>query len=244
MDMDMIQRMLAERRSRRGVLAATALTATAGALVTTNALAQDATPEVTETVEGTSTTMAEATPTTDTMTGSTGMSDEANVVFIQQYRGGRLVRKDDQPNSFEIDLDDAVGETLFVAQGGDQRFGALDTEAFFQGLGYTPENPPTGVLVLKRERDVDGDDDVYYEAYFVALYNPDFDDDNLRYDLLVSDSHVRRPMQSQYEDILDFDDDERGFDQAYLFIDGCPNAGNAETCFCWHTRRCQQCGTC
>ena len=110
------------RLSRR-----TALTASAGlsglaldTIASREAVAQDATPVASPVAAGA----------------------QATVLFVQSFAGGSLMPNQDEEGTFVLTLHGEHGRTIGFSDRPQRIVGSVPTQAFLDGLGFSPTNPP------------------------------------------------------------------------------------------------------
>ena len=149
-----------------------------------------------------------------------------------------------------LTLEGHTGNTVYFSDRPERIFGEAPTQAFLDGLGFMPDNPPNAALITN---DADGNEDILV----VELIEPSYDAEagTITYGVNIL---------SDYEGGLDFvagrqqdEDLAPGFGEASLFIDDCPDAnplyclracgasvgdlGVRGTCWSWSGFDCEPC---
>ena len=202
-----LTRSLSARLSRRTALQASGIGLAVGLVATAplQATAQDATPD----------------PLGD-----------ASFLFVQSASSGTFTLNpgagtpaaDGTPTpgggaDYLLTLEGHTGNTVYFSDRPERIFGEAPTQAFLDGLGFAPSNPPNAALVTNDEQ---GNEDVLV----VELLNPVCDDGAGTVTYGVN-------ILSDYEGGLDFVANRQGdedlastFGEASLFIDDCPDVSS------------------
>jgi hypothetical protein len=184
------------RLSRR-----TALTASAGlsglalgTITSREAVAQDATPVASPVAGGA----------------------QATVLFVQSFAGGSLMPNQDEEGTFVLTLHGEHGRTIGFSDRPERIVGSVPTQAFLDGLGFSPTNPPNAALVIEP---APGETDVIV----LELLNPRYDEGNqtLTYDVRILGAFDGSGLSFQ-EEPRQPDPAGEAFGPAELFIDECP----------------------
>jgi hypothetical protein len=191
---DRLSRLFASRRlSRRTALATSAATA-ATAIAGRSVIAQDATPEA--------------------------GGDKQSFLFVQLAEDGVWKAKPDEPGVYTLTLAGASGQTLFFSDRPERIVGTVPTEQFFDGLGFTPQNPPNAALVVKTP---DGERDVLVVELFNPVYSEAFGETagvQVTYEARVLEGYTGEGLatwsKEQQDDLL-----PEKFTDVSLFIDDC-----------------------
>ncbi len=199
---DSLTRSLSSRLSRRTALQASGLGLAAGVIATTSP----------------STSAQEGTPAP--------LSEDTTFLFVQSATSGTFAVNpaSGTPTSdggsggadYLLTLAGHTGNTVYFSDRPERIFGASPTQAFLDGLGFPPNNPPNAALVTT---DADGNEDILV----VELFQPSFD-------ATAGTVSYGVNILSDYEGRLDFvagrqADEDLGttFGEASLFIDDCPD---------------------
>jgi hypothetical protein len=196
---DRISRMFASRKiSRRAAIATSAAAAAAAASRAVSA--QDATP-----------------------TADTSDSVHPSFLFVQLAADGTWLPKTDEPDVYTLTLSGATGQTLYFSDRPERIVGTVGTDEFFDGLGFTPDNPPNAALVVKTP---EGERDVLVIELLNPTYAEAFGENSVvqvTYEARVLEAYSGEGLatwsKEQVDDLL-----PEQFTDASLFIDNCPDA--------------------
>jgi hypothetical protein len=226
---DRVTRLFSSRLTRRSAIT-TSAAAAATALAARSVVAQDATPAA--------------------------GSDKLSFLFVQLASDGTWQQKADEPGVYTLTLSGASDQTLFFSDRPERIVGTVPTDQFFDGLGFTPENPPNAALVVKTP---EGERDVLVIELLNPVYSETFGDASnvqVTYDARVLQGYSGEGLaewsKEQLDDLL-----PEQFTDASLFIDDCPDittcyrpgptivgpfpGGNWGQCWDWSRLSCQPC---
>ena len=236
---DGIARSIAARFSRRTAVQASGIGLAAG-LVATSPLSGSA---------------REATPDP--------LSDDATVLFVQSATSGTFAANPlagtptiDSVSvgggaDYLLTLEGHTGNTIYFSDRPERIFGEAPTQAFLDGLGFQPDNPPNAALVTN---DADGNEDILV----VELLTPSYDADagSITYGANILTAYEGSGLahvagRQRDEDLAPT------FGEASLFIDDCPDITNCYNdrlqpvglvpggpiglCWVWSEVSCQPC---
>jgi hypothetical protein len=213
---DRIAQSFAERRINRR--AALGMTATVGTAIgfSISELRVTAQDQVTP----------EATPDS----GATAALADAEFLFVQTASSGTFVPNpsagtptadgSDEPGGgadYLLTLDGHNGHTVYFSDRPERITGVAPTDAFLEGLGFSPENPPNAALVTSGE---DGETVILV----VELVSPihDDEDDSITYGATVLAEYDGSGLQHLI-DQGGAGEFPESFDEASLFLDDCPD---------------------
>jgi hypothetical protein len=194
---DRFTKALGTRLSRRSALWASAglgglaLTAVARSPMA----AQDATPAASPVAEGEKTTF----------------------LFLQTFEGGSLVPKPGAEGTYVLSLQGDHGRTIGFADRPERIVTSGPTQAFLDGLIFSPVDPPNAALVFEPSA---GETDIIV----LELLNPQYDEatQSLTYDVHILDAFDGSGLSFQ-EEPRQPDPTGEEFGSAELFIDDCPD---------------------
>ena len=200
---DRFSRLLATRRTRRQSIATGGLGIAAMSLLAT-ARAQDATPVATPAA-----TPSAPHPSAD----SAGTHPE--FLFVQPFDGGTWAPKAGEEGTYTLTLTGAAAQTTYFSDRPERIVGLSPTQAFLDGLGFTPENPPNAALVAQTEA---GET----EILVIELLNPVYDAEAgmLTYDARVLADYGERGLAHLAQQQTDYEFPD-AFGEGSLFIDDC-----------------------
>ncbi len=243
--LDRLATFFADRRlsRRQAVRQGSAGLAAAGvaALGLRGAAAQDATPVATPTVDPT-----DPHPSADTA------GTHPEYLFVQPFDGGAWAPKAGDEGTYTLTLTGAAAQTAYFSDRPERIVGLAPTQAFLDGLGFTPENPPNAALVAHT---ADGAQDILVIELLTPVY--DGDAGTLTYDARVLADYGERGLAHLAQQQTDFEYPET-FGEGSLFIDDCPDSidrcwydsdtgrsyvGDITSGNCWDVWICEPCGS-
>lgn len=143
-----------------------------------------------------------------------------HMLYIQSFQEGAIAPKAGAAGTWTVTLKNGPGQTIYFSDHPDRFAGAVDTPAFHEGLGFSPDDPPNAALLFKN---ADGNEDITT----VELFNPGFDaaTHTTTYDVkwLKEYQQLDFTLQEAPEPPADA---SASFGAAHLFIDGildCPD---------------------
>ena len=191
------------------------------------------------------------------------MTEDGSVLFVQTATGGSFVpnpaggtpESDGTPTpgggaDYLLTLEGHPGGTVYFSDRPERVFGEAPTQAFLDGLGFAPANPPNAALVAQTEA---GEDVVVLE-----LLNPTYDEATatVTYGANILAEYAGEGLAHvaarQQDDML-----PEQFGRASLFIDDCSDAdpldcyascthsvgnlGRRGMCWSWGDIKCEPC---
>jgi hypothetical protein len=170
-------------------------------------------------------------------------------LFVQSFDGGSLMPKPGEEGVFVLSLQGDHGRTIGFSDRPERIVGSVPTQAFLDGLGFSPVDPPNAALVFAPSA---GETDVIV----LELLNPQYDaaTQSLTYDVRILDAFDGSGLSFE-EEPRQPDPAGEEFGPAELFIDDCPNlnecynalsqpvgpipGGPYGTCWSWGGSGCQ-----
>jgi hypothetical protein len=171
-------------------------------------------------------------------------------LFVQSFESGSLAPKPGDDGVFVLTLQGEHGRTIGFSDRPERIVGSVPTQAFLDGLGFSPFEPPNAALVLEPSA---GETDVIV----LELLNPQYDaaSQTLIYDVRILDAFAGGQVMTFQEEPRQPDPAGEVFGAADLFIDDCldlhycysrngrvgpiPGYPNGiGTCWSWNNGRC------
>ncbi|HEY8446439.1 MAG TPA: hypothetical protein VIL01_04965 [Thermomicrobiales bacterium] len=135
-------------------------------------------------------------------------------LFAQPFAGGSWAPKPGEAGLFTLTLTGAAAQTVYYSDRPERIFGLTPTQQFLDGLGFTPDTPPSAALVASTE----GGQDVL----IIELFNPNYDETTgtLIYDAKILADYEGESLKvaAQLQDDFTFPET---FGAGGLFIDDC-----------------------
>lgn len=144
--------------------------------------------------------------------------EKAVYLFIQTFESGSLRPKEGEKGIFVLTLEGDHGRTIGFSDRPERIVGSAPTQAFLDGLGFSPTNPPNAALVLEPAAD-------QTDVIVLELFNPQYDEAarRLTYDVRILDTFEFAGGLSFHEQPRPPDPAGETFGAAQLFIDDCPD---------------------
>lgn len=141
-------------------------------------------------------------------------------LFVQLAESGSWEPKPGEDGVFLLTLRGTGEQTLYFSDRPERIVGTMDTDRFFDALGFTPVNPPNAAVVVETSA---GERDVLVVELLNPTYTRTFGDEGeewLTYEATVLNAYQGEGLQ---EWAPEADDDQlpREFTNVSLFIDDC-----------------------
>lgn len=175
--------------------------------------------------------------------------EKTTFLFLQTFESGSLMPKPGEEGTYVLSLQGDRGRTIRFSDRPERIVTSGPTQAFLDGLGFSPVDPPNAALVFEPSA---GETDVIV----LELLNPQYDaaTQTLTYDVRILDTFDGSGLSFQ-EDPRQPDPAGEEFGPAELFIDDCPDlthcynallqslfetpGGPYGTCWSWGGSGCQ-----
>jgi hypothetical protein len=144
-------------------------------------------------------------------------------LFVQPFEGGTWTPKAGADGAFTLTLTGAAEQTTYFSDRPERDVGLAPTQAFLDGLGFSPDNPPNAAIVAQTEG---GEQDVLVVELLAPVY--DTDGGTLTYEAKVLADYGGRGLAGLARQQTDYELPE-SFGAGSLFIDDCPDI--IESCF-------------
>jgi hypothetical protein len=140
-------------------------------------------------------------------------ADDTAFLFVQVAESGSWAPKEGADGVFTLTLDHANGQTVYFSDRPERVMGMAPTQAFLDGLGFSPGNPPNAALVAGEE------------VLVVELTAPVYDAaaGTLTYDATLLPAEAAGDGLAYLSGQQADQEFPASFDSACLFIDDCPD---------------------